>query len=599
MALEEPEVKRFKHATISDRVYSADFQDGFSRSWHANVPVETAEMSLITEPFRLCRISNFIKSETFMDELKNELSDVKSRRQSIDLYQFEQTSDLANVESANLRRLYEAFQTDVCSWMSSNTKIELNNKISMSSSCYYDTDYLLCHDDNLGDRRIAFILYLSKNWTAEDGGTLDLFDTDDNGLPRKIVRSLVPEYNSLVFFEVVDNSYHQVAEVTSPEKSRWTINGWFHGPPRHSSRPPRPEIEQKFVRPADVPVKLDSWITDSYLRPEIVKEIQKDVELKSYTFLANFLKPEVYERLSEDLTSGEISWALLGPADVRRYEVADPESLTGRLREFYELFRSLCVFRLLKDYTELDLVPEEGLDPKMTVELQRWSRGCYTLICDRPTAYRENSTRDEEFDDKPPTSNGSTSSRSRNRHEKRSTRRLSASSNEDMSEDEILRRILNGKSPRSTKKSSTSNGRTPQQQASCSKLDDLSTGSGSKRGAPVNPDSEDSDVSDIGDYLSDPFDCSLECSEDEAGNSSVAEPGTLDVIVQFHTSTTNDDDTIDYVDPREQEGALIHVPSKDNHLCLVYKTVGTSRLHKYVNHYCKGYFYNLVCTYHE
>ena len=39
-------------------------------------------------------------------------------------------------------------------------------------------DVLLCHDDELDTRRIAFILYLVPPWSAEDGGMLDLFDMD-------------------------------------------------------------------------------------------------------------------------------------------------------------------------------------------------------------------------------------------------------------------------------------------------------------------------------------------------------------------------------------------------------------------------------------
>lgn len=43
-------------------------------------------------------------------------------------------------------------------------------------------DVLLCHDDELEGRRIAFILYLVPPWEKSDGGTLDLFSTDGKGL---------------------------------------------------------------------------------------------------------------------------------------------------------------------------------------------------------------------------------------------------------------------------------------------------------------------------------------------------------------------------------------------------------------------------------
>ena len=53
-------------------------------------------------------------------------------------------------------------------------------------------DYLLCHDDQLGRRRFAFIYYLTSQWNKEDGGIdicylvkyyfylglLELFDCD-------------------------------------------------------------------------------------------------------------------------------------------------------------------------------------------------------------------------------------------------------------------------------------------------------------------------------------------------------------------------------------------------------------------------------------
>lgn len=46
-------------------------------------------------------------------------------------------------------------------------------------------DTLLCHDDELEGRRIAFILYLVPPWDKADGGTLDLFSTDGRS-PRSV-----------------------------------------------------------------------------------------------------------------------------------------------------------------------------------------------------------------------------------------------------------------------------------------------------------------------------------------------------------------------------------------------------------------------------
>lgn len=50
-------------------------------------------------------------------------------------------------------------------------------RCSSSKTCVI-ADVLLCHDDELEGRRIAFILYLVPPWEKSDGGTLDLFSTD-------------------------------------------------------------------------------------------------------------------------------------------------------------------------------------------------------------------------------------------------------------------------------------------------------------------------------------------------------------------------------------------------------------------------------------
>lgn len=69
-------------------------------------------------------------------------------------------------------------------------------------------------------RRIAFIIYLVQpDWSLSDGGCLQLFESVSDatlGLyaqPGRIVKSLVPRFNSMAFFEVTPTSYHQVQEV--------------------------------------------------------------------------------------------------------------------------------------------------------------------------------------------------------------------------------------------------------------------------------------------------------------------------------------------------------------------------------------------------
>lgn len=609
MAEEEPQVKKLKPSVISDFVLSAEFQQLFFENWHNFIDVKTDNLEIISKPFRVCRISNFICNEELMDELKNDLLDVRNRRICMDLYQFEQTDDLANVETENIKLLYETFQTDFAAWLEKNTKIELNKTISMSSTCYSDTDYLLCHDDNLGDRRIAYILYISKEWTESDGGTLDLFDTDENGMPRDIVKSLVPEYNTLVFFEVADNSYHQVAEVINPHKSRWSINGWFHGPVKENNKPPRIEIEPDYIQPINQTIDLNDWVSDYYLFTKIKENIQHDVERDSYTYLSNFLKDEVYEMIATDVMSETIVWKKVGPADMRRYEVAEEETLPESVKNLCKMFKSVAMCQLLKDYTELDLVAvKETMNPKLVLELQRWSQGCYTLICDKPIAsdYSDQKSNGSQsiyqYDDMQEDESeilyrstkedqGKTNGDNRSLESNYCGTPMSIKDDDDDDDidDELLRKILKTKSPRTRKKYLA-------QHAALLKMGNRS---------PQKPrvlDTDDSDVSDIGDYLSDPLDCSVECSDEEKKTVETNSPvlGALDVILQVHASNAPQEEcVIEYLDPTEQDTAIIQIPTKDNHLSIVYKTGDTCRVHKYVNHYYSDYFYNLICTYYE
>lgn len=605
MSQEEPEIKKFKQSIISDHIYCKEFQNIFSTYWCSFREIKSTNLEVIAKPFRICRISNFLKDEYFMDELKNQLSNVKSRRNIMDLYQFEQSSDLTNVNKSNIKMLYETLQTDITSWMQHNTGIRLNGKISMSSSCYSDTDYLLCHDDNMEDRRIAYILYLSKNWLLEDGGTLDLFDTDQDGLPRNVVKSLLPEYNSLVFFEVVDTSYHQVAEVKSSVKCRWSINGWFHGPlTENYNRKQRPQsLPPPLIGPKSTEINLESWVTSNYLCSDVIKDIQSNVDNDSYTFLTNFLRIKMYERIMIDLTSQDIHWQMVGPADVRHYEIADEKTLPKPLKDFYDMFKSITTFRLLKNYTELDLVPEkENMNPKMTIELQRWSTGCYTLMYDRSTIKNDNWNTIENHSDSLSNidhheekstvvsekvtmisiSEDSQASSIGNNDKKNVSLKSEANSSmkrdHDIEENNILRYIRD----KSAKTSDCPSSR----EILLDNLEDSTS--------EVDMNSNANDSSDIGDYLSDRL-----SSENGEDTSSEKSEGTLDVILQFHTSILPTEETIDYVDPSEPEGTIIQVPMRDNHLCLVYKTLNVHRVHKYINHYCQGYFYNLICTYYE
>lgn len=568
---------------FSKHIYSVKFQEEFRKHWHSQSDFKSINLEIISKPFKVCRISNFLRDEKIIENLKSELDCHSHKRKALDFYQFEKIEDPVYATDKCFQMLNRSFREDLASWLNRNTNIELNGRVSMSSVRYYDTDYLLCHDDNIGDRRIAYIFYLTKNWAEEDGGALDLFDMDENGSPRETVRSLIPEYNSLVFFEVVNNSYHQVAEVLTDDKCRWSINGWFHGPLKKDfHKSPRYEPAKIFMQPSSTKIDLRSWVADDYLVPGIMEQIQEDVEMSSYTFLKGFLKESVYQQIASELTSQDISWRIIGPPDIRRYEIADEQTLPKLLKNFCDLFESISFFQLLKKYTGLDLVPKKNKKPKMTLELQRWSSGCYTMLYDRHSLLKDTSNESKinrlVDDAAAPAARASTSGFSTGKTDANEMRR------------ELKREVDD---PPSLTNS-------PNKKKVARYLDSQSDvgmqfSSKHKHGTDVSEtsSSEDEMLSRSG----------TPASDSENDSASKDDEFLLDVIIQFHTQDAKGmpktEDTIDFVDPSEQEGVLIQVPTRDNHLCLVYRSLMICRLHKYLNHLYDGYSYIFICTYYE
>jgi hypothetical protein len=159
-------------------------------------------------------------------------------------------------------------------WLQRATGIELRDTVDMFCAKYSQGDTLLCHDDELEGRRVAFIYYLvPPAWGPEDGGALDLFATGHDGNPAEVARSLVPLRNSFVFFEVSPVSFHQVAEVLAADKVRLSVGGWFHGAglPRPPRVAPAPEA---CLRCQDIPEEeFYSWLNPAYLGPEEQAEV--------------------------------------------------------------------------------------------------------------------------------------------------------------------------------------------------------------------------------------------------------------------------------------------------------------------------------------
>lgn len=180
-----------------------------------------------TTPYPHAAVENFLRPAK-AKLLERALRTQEFRRKESDLFAFWQTADLRDSDHPVIREFLAVMASpEVRAWLREITGVRVRSLDAMGV-IYRDTDHLLCHDDELEGRKIAYILNLSTGFTAKDGGALAILDSDRSGRPRDVVRRIAPTYNTLAFFTVSPRSHHQVEEVLA-RKDRLTIGGWFHG----------------------------------------------------------------------------------------------------------------------------------------------------------------------------------------------------------------------------------------------------------------------------------------------------------------------------------------------------------------------------------
>uniref|UniRef100_A0A8D2K7Y5 2-oxoglutarate and iron dependent oxygenase domain containing 1 n=1 Tax=Theropithecus gelada TaxID=9565 RepID=A0A8D2K7Y5_THEGE len=299
-------------AEFSDAVTEETLKKQVAEAWSRRTPFSHEVIVMDMDPFLHCVIPNFIQSQDFLEGLQKELLNLDFHEKYNDLYKFQQSDDLKKRREPHISALRKILFEDFRSWLSDISKIDLESTIDMSCAKYEFTDALLCHDDELEGRRIAFILYLVPPWDRSLGGTLDLYSIDEHFQPKQIVKSLIPSWNKLVFFEVSPVSFHQ-----------------------H-------EI-------------LYDWINPTYLDMDYQVQIQEEFEESSEILLKEFLKPEKFAKVCEALEHGDVEWSSRGPPNKRFYEKAEESKLPEILKECMKLFRSEALFLLLSNFTGLKL----------------------------------------------------------------------------------------------------------------------------------------------------------------------------------------------------------------------------------------------------
>lgn len=179
------------------------------------------------KPFQCLELHDFLKEDK-AQELLQALGEQSFYQKDSDLFKFSQTDDFTGTQNKTLKGFRSLLiSEEFNSFMSSITGTKLKkNVVDCNGSMYKDTDFLLCHDDQLKGRKIAFIYYLST-LHVDEGGRLFLYFSKKRE-PFKVGKAVTPQYNTFTFFKVSPLSFHEVEEVVS-DKDRITINGWFHG----------------------------------------------------------------------------------------------------------------------------------------------------------------------------------------------------------------------------------------------------------------------------------------------------------------------------------------------------------------------------------
>jgi prolyl 3-hydroxylase /prolyl 3,4-dihydroxylase len=177
------------------------------------------------KPFPHIVLKKILKKEKFQ-ALEKALSNQEFIRKESDLFSFSQTNDLTESQDDVLADFMNLINgAEFREWLDGITgTLCYHGKADGFGAIYGNTDYLLCHDDQLEKRRTAYILYFTS-LKKDQGGRLRLY-SNKNKHPDKIIKSYVPEQNSLALFDVSPKSWHEVEEVVNGY--RVSIGGWFH-----------------------------------------------------------------------------------------------------------------------------------------------------------------------------------------------------------------------------------------------------------------------------------------------------------------------------------------------------------------------------------
>nr|CAG8442003.1 2232_t:CDS:2 [Entrophospora candida] len=361
------------------------FHQTYQNKQEFNDPATLAKT--YTSPFPITLLPNIFSSD-FLKSIRSELEADTFYHKSNDLYEFYQSEDLKLTKSPNLIKLRETIYSDLFVKTISELTgvVDLDSTPDLSAHQYIQGNYLLCHDDDIKDddnmhgRRIAFIIYLvDEDWCEDDGGKLDLFNIDNLGQPNQIIRSIIPSWNTMVFFELSPTSYHQVSEVLTNSKIRFSISGWFHGPLNT-----RLSIA-KFIPPIPKVYNINELVNPVYLTKEGTKNILKALRNEASIELHQFLQQDVYNKLVKSLDK-DAEWNddPVGPPFIRKYHLIKRPTIDEEGSEDADTPYYMHIYKFFLSDTFKSFISEISCFNTLAIssEIRRFQCGDYTLIHD-------------------------------------------------------------------------------------------------------------------------------------------------------------------------------------------------------------------------
>lgn len=173
------------------------------------------------KPFPHMIVDGLLDKATLGETLQATRTLYFSRKES-DLFSFEQSPDLTNSNHPGIEGAQRAIKGLIP--LAQKRFGGRLTRLDMSGMRFTDTDYLLCHDDRLERRKVAYILYLS-DVKQKDGGALLLRSIRK---PYRVLAKITPKMNRLVLFQVSSKSWHEVDEVRGTHAVRLSLGGWLH-----------------------------------------------------------------------------------------------------------------------------------------------------------------------------------------------------------------------------------------------------------------------------------------------------------------------------------------------------------------------------------